>query len=71
MDIAFSPEEQRFRAECRDWLHDNVPSEPRPFHAADAIDFDKAWQRRLFDAGWAGINWARDYGVAGFPSCSK
>ncbi|WP_072383484.1 acyl-CoA dehydrogenase family protein [Novosphingobium sp. NDB2Meth1] len=65
MDIAFSPEEQHFRAECRDWLHVNVPSEPRPLHAADAIDFDKAWQRRLFDAGWAGINWPREYGGRG------
>jgi len=65
MDIGFSPEEMRFREECRDWLHANVPSEKRPLDAADAIGFDKAWQRRLFDAGWAGINWSRDYGGRG------
>lgn len=65
MDIRFSPEEQHFRAECRDWLHDNVSGERRPMDAAAAIDFDKAWQRRLFDAGWAGINWPREYGGRG------
>ncbi len=65
MDIRFSPEEQHFRAECRDWLHDNVSGERRPMDAAAAIDFDKAWQRRLFDAGWAGINWPKDYGGRG------
>lgn len=65
MDIRFSPEEQHFRAECRDWLHDNVSGERRPMDAAAAIDFDKAWQRRLFDAGWAGINWPKEYGGRG------
>ena len=65
MDIRFSPEEQRFRGECREWLHANVPSERRPIDAADAIGFDKAWQRQLFDAGWAGINWPVEYGGRG------
>lgn len=65
MDIRFSPEEQQFRAECRDWLHDNVTGQRRPMDAAAAIDFDKAWQRRLFDAGWAGINWPKEYGGRG------
>ncbi len=65
MDIRFSPEEQHFRAECRDWLHDNVTGQRRPMDAAAAIDFDKAWQRRLFDAGWAGINWPKEYGGRG------
>lgn len=65
MHVAFSDDDERFRAECRDWLHDNIPGERRPMDAADAIDFDKAWQRRLFDAGWAGINWPKEYGGRG------
>ncbi|WP_323798935.1 acyl-CoA dehydrogenase family protein [Parasphingorhabdus sp.] len=65
MDIGFSPEEMRFREQCRDWLHANIPAEIRPLDAADAIDFDKHWQRQLFDAGWAGINWPTDYGGRG------
>ena len=65
MDIRFSPEEQHFREECRDWLHANVTGERRPMDAKAAIQFDKAWQRRLFDAGWAGINWPKEYGGRG------
>ncbi|MCK9542343.1 MAG: acyl-CoA dehydrogenase family protein [Novosphingobium sp.] len=65
MDIRYSAEEQRFREECRAWLHDNVPAEKRPLNADAALDFDKAWQRRLFDAGWAGINWPKEYGGRG------
>ena len=65
MDITFSAAKQQFRAECRDWLHSNVPTERRPMDASDALDFDKAWQRRLFDAGWAGINWPAEYGGRG------
>lgn len=65
MDIGFSPDEVQFREECREWLNANVPSEKRPINAAEAIEFDKAWQRQLFDAGWAGINWPREYGGRG------
>lgn len=66
MDIHFSPEEQQFREQCREWLHSNVPKQKRPMDAADAIDFDKDWQRQLYDAGWAGINWPTEYGGRGF-----
>ena len=65
MDIGFSPDEARFRDECREWLNANVPTEKRPIDAAEAIVFDKAWQRQLFDAGWAGINWPSEYGGRG------
>ena len=65
MDISFSPDEQRFRAEVRTWLHANVPTDKRPLNAADAIGFDKAWQRIQFDAGWAGISWPAAYGGRG------
>jgi alkylation response protein AidB-like acyl-CoA dehydrogenase len=65
MEISFSPEESQFRAECREWLHAHVPKEQRPLNATDALDFDKHWQRTLYDAGWAGINWPSDYGGRG------
>lgn len=65
MDLQFSAQERQFRDECREWLDANVPNEPRPMDATDAIGFDKAWQRRLFDAGWAGINWPTEYGGRG------
>lgn len=65
MDIGFSPEEQKFRDQCRDWLQTHIPAEKRPLNADEALDFDKAWQRQLFEAGWAGINWPERYGGRG------
>ncbi len=65
MDIAFSPAERQFREACREWLRANVPAEHRPLNAVDALDFDKSWQLRLFEAGWAGINWPSEYGGRG------
>ena len=65
MRIGFTPEQRAFRETCRAWLSENVPTERRPLDAIDALPFDKAWQRQLFDAGWAGINWPREYGGRG------
>lgn len=67
MEIGFLSEERQFREQCRDWLDANIPSERRPLNAADALAFDKDWQRRLAEAGWAGINWPQDYGGRGLP----
>ena len=65
MRIVDSPELQRFRAECRDWLADNVPREKRPPEGTAMREFDLAWQRRQFEGGWAGLAWPRDYGGRG------
>jgi alkylation response protein AidB-like acyl-CoA dehydrogenase len=34
----------------------------------DALAVTKAWQRRLFDAGFAGVSWPREYGGAAGPA---
>lgn len=64
MDISFTVVEQQFRKQVRGWLRANVPGE-RPLEPVDAHGFDKAWQRKLFDAGWAGMNWPKEYGGRG------
>ncbi len=66
MDIRFTPEEERFRAEARAWLAANAPAGRPPEHDLTARrTFDMAWQRRLFDAGYAGISWPQAYGGRG------
>lgn len=64
MDLDWSSEDVRFREEARAWLDDNVPTERRPA-GQDGAAFDRAWQRRLHDGGWAGLSWPRDYGGRG------
>lgn len=65
MNLDFTPEENSFRAEVRDWLQTNVPKERRPFDGPEMLAFDKEWQRKQFDAGWAGISWPKEHGGAG------
>ena len=67
MQLRFSAEEEAFRTAARRWLEANVPREKRP-EIADIRgrrEYDMAWQRRMFDAGWAGINWPREFGGRG------
>ena len=54
MDLTLSPSEQEFRDELRSWLGDNHPGE-EPSGEDAAFDHRRAWQRTLFDAGYAGL----------------
>jgi alkylation response protein AidB-like acyl-CoA dehydrogenase len=69
VEIRFSDAEEAFRADARAWLEANVPRAARP-ESADLSArraYDMAWQRRMHDAGWAGINWPKEYGGRGAP----
>jgi alkylation response protein AidB-like acyl-CoA dehydrogenase len=61
-------EEQAFRRELRAWLDDTLPTLPPepPFEDwAAKRAYDTGWQRRVFDAGYAGISWPKEYGGRG------
>jgi Acyl-CoA dehydrogenases len=62
MDLKFSPEDLAFQDEARTWLEENRPTEPRPTELRWAREFDVAWQKTQFEAGWAGISWPADWG---------
>ncbi|MDB5583890.1 MAG: acyl-CoA dehydrogenase [Bradyrhizobium sp.] len=64
MDLEWSADDVLFREEVRVWLTENLPGETRPAGTSGA-DFDRAWQKRLFAGGWAGINWPSEYGGRG------
>jgi alkylation response protein AidB-like acyl-CoA dehydrogenase len=63
--LEFTQREKDFRAEIRDWLSANVPGAPRPTEGAAMRDFDATWQRRQYDAGYAGIAWPQEHGGRG------
>jgi len=71
VDLSFSPAEEAFRAELRDWLVANLPEawkggEPPEFASlADEVAFLRDWQRRLAAGRWVGIHWPREYGGRG------
>jgi alkylation response protein AidB-like acyl-CoA dehydrogenase len=68
MDLRASEADAAFRAALREWLAGVLPSlspEP-PREAWDARrKWDTDWQRRLFDAGYAGLHWPKEYGGRG------
>ena len=68
MDLRYSESDERFRKELREWLAGVLPTlDDKP--AGDDWEgrraYDTAWQRRLFDAGYAGISWPTEYGGRG------
>jgi len=65
MDFSYTPEEQAFRAELRAWLAANVPRAPLPDTLEAEAAYLTAWQRTLYDAGWAAVHWPRAYGGRG------
>src|SRR5262249_56407124 len=65
MDLDFTPEELAFRDEVRTWLADNVPHDARPDGGKALREWELAWQRHQYDAGWAGVAWPTEYGGGG------
>jgi alkylation response protein AidB-like acyl-CoA dehydrogenase len=64
MDLTLSPSEQAFRDELRTWLEANHPG-AGPEGDDSGFEFRRAWQRKLNDAGLAGISWPTEYGGRG------
>jgi alkylation response protein AidB-like acyl-CoA dehydrogenase len=71
MDLNLTPNEQQFRDEFRAWLKGNVPAEWTGGGSTSSEDNDAYvrylhdWQRKLYDGGWAGISWPKEYGGRG------
>jgi alkylation response protein AidB-like acyl-CoA dehydrogenase len=65
MDLTLSPSEESFRDEVATWLRENNPG-PEPEGSLDEVmQFRGEWQRKLHDAGWAGISWPKEFGGRG------
>ncbi|MFI6059063.1 acyl-CoA dehydrogenase [Streptomyces sp. NPDC051286] len=68
MDLADTDEEQEFRARLREWLAavlPGLPAKPGPDDWPGRRAYDTAWQRMLYDAGYAGLHWPVDAGGRG------
>ena len=70
MDFTLTPDQQAFRERVRSWLKTNIPRDwkalgssevPRP----EAYEFLRKWQRTLYDNGFIGLTWPKEYGGGG------
>jgi alkylation response protein AidB-like acyl-CoA dehydrogenase len=77
MDLRFSEEHERFRAEVRDWLAKNLE---RPWveelrergHDPDGLfETRRRWQARLNEAGYLGLDWPKEWGGRGATAVEK
>ncbi|MBW8088053.1 acyl-CoA dehydrogenase family protein [Streptomyces hygroscopicus] len=74
MDFAFGPEDERFRAEARDWLAEHftgpftvLEQQPggHPGEGRGDMAARRAWERELGTGGWIGVGWDRTDGAYG------
>ncbi|MCW3040831.1 MAG: Isovaleryl-CoA dehydrogenase [Solirubrobacterales bacterium] len=63
MDFRDSAEDEQYRSEVREWLTAAVAElGPEPATIAERLPYWQPWQRRLAEAGYAGLAWPKQYG---------
>jgi alkylation response protein AidB-like acyl-CoA dehydrogenase len=67
MDLRDTPEEAAFRKEVREFIAANLPDGSKQRGSRRFEEDDRAWSRRLGEAGYAGLTWPKEYGGAGAP----
>lgn len=68
MELRLSESELAFRDRLRDWLAVTLPAlsaKPSRDDWPARRAYDTAWQRRLYDAGYAGVDWPAEHGGVG------
>jgi len=75
MDFSYSPKEEAFRQGVKDWLEENMKELPawwfdrsllRPDTGSEEYrQFSLWWHRKLYNAGFVGIGWPKEYGGRG------
>jgi alkylation response protein AidB-like acyl-CoA dehydrogenase len=57
MDLRYTNEDEAFRQDVRNWLEANLPRTKLRTMAER-----QAWHRKLYDAGYVGMGWPKEYG---------
>lgn len=62
MDLTYSDSERAFRAEAREWLEANVPTDLASGDTAEGFAQHLEWEKLLYEARWAVVSWPEAYG---------
>ncbi len=74
MDLRFTPEEQAFRAEIRQWVAENLPPDisHKVHHALRLTREDmQRWAKILGKKGWLGWGWPKAFGGPGWNAVQQ
>jgi len=76
MDLKFSDEDFAFQKEVRDWIEENLPKDmqqriARSPNTSGAKEDHVYWQQKLYERGWAGVNWPKEYGGPDFTPTQR
>ncbi len=74
MELAFTPEQEAFRAEVREWVAQNLPKDvSQKVHQAQRLSRDdlQAWAKILGKKGWLGYGWPEQFGGPGWDAVQK
>ncbi|RYF83090.1 MAG: pimeloyl-CoA dehydrogenase large subunit [Comamonadaceae bacterium] len=74
MDLAFTPEEQKFREEIRAWVAQNLPKDIS-HKVLNALELSRKdmqdWAKILGKKGWLGYGWPKEFGGPGWTAVQK
>jgi alkylation response protein AidB-like acyl-CoA dehydrogenase len=66
MDLSYTPEQEAFRKEAREWLQANAPKEPlASFDTKEGFEQHREWEKLLNAGGFAMVPWPVEYGGRG------
>jgi alkylation response protein AidB-like acyl-CoA dehydrogenase len=66
VDLRFTPEQEAFRKEAREWLEAHVPKQPlRSFDTREGFEEHRVWERELNAGGFSMVPWPVEYGGRG------
>ena len=66
MQLAYTTEQQAFRAEVRSWMEAHVPKEPLvTLECREGYDSHVEWERTLASGNWGMVTWPEAYGGRG------
>ena len=74
MDLAFTPEEQKFREDIRAWVGENLPRDiSHKVHNALRLTRDdmQRWAKILGSKGWLSHGWPKEFGGPGWNAVQK
>ena len=70
-----SSENEALRQELRAWLKSNLPAGwseqeivPRKESMEEQAQFELWWHKKLYEGGWAGAHWPREYSGRGLTT---